>query len=173
MIDGQTYQRGSRFEAFADGFRDGVFVTAGHFDNSGVDRLVVGAGGGVAFDEPVLRELDASGGLLHDYVYAFDAGYHGGVAVSTVRSTGNGLDSILADPVGDHTQQLQALDATFARLGGYTAPDAASFQQNTGNSATLLDLFNQKLTDWNNLAWEAYYASLNGFDLNGLADIGF
>jgi hypothetical protein len=176
MIDGRTYQTGSRFLAFDPRFADGVYVAAGRLDNSGVDRLVVGAGGGHAWDEPVLREFDAFGTMLHDYVYALDPGYHGGVAVSVTPPAGNGLDNILADPVGDHSRQVQALDATFAQLGGYTAPDAA-FWQNTGGSASLA-LLNQKLTDLNNLGIVASEAALgggfglNGLGLNGLAGIG-
>jgi serralysin len=167
LIDGRTYQAGTRFLAFDPRFADGLYVAAGRLDNSGVDRLVVGAGGGHAYDEPVLREFDAAGDLLHDYVYAFDSSYHGGVAVSMTPPASNGLDNILADPVGDHSRQVQALDATFAHLGAYTAPDGASF-----------DLLNQKLTDWNNLGVVAAQAALgggfglNGLGLNGLAGIG-
>jgi hypothetical protein len=126
-INGRNFQVESRFLAFDPGFTDGVYVAAGRLDNSGVERLVVGAGGGHAFDEPVLREFDASGNMLHDYVYAFDPSYHGGVALSTTRPSASSPDNILADPVGDHSLPVQALDGLFGQVSQLSSPGANFF----------------------------------------------
>jgi hypothetical protein len=163
-INGRNFGIENRFLAFDPSFSDGVYVTTGRLDNSGVDRLVVGAGGGQGYDEPVLREFDASGDLLHDYVYAFDAGYHGGVAVSTARSSGSGPDAILADPIGDHSRSIAKLDAVFNQIGTLSTPDAASFL--TAQDQADTSAFQTKLNDLANLDRVAAAAANNPLNLD-------
>jgi hypothetical protein len=118
VIDGRSFTRGTRFEAFGAGFGGGVFVAAGFLGGSGQERLIVGAGGqdGSPGDEPVLRAFDGAGTLLHDFVFAFEPGFHGGVTVATFPGLGRRQDVILAGPAQTHAARVVLLDALFAAL---------------------------------------------------------
>jgi hypothetical protein len=112
VINGQTLQRGMRFGVFDPTFSGGLFVTGAVLDASGLGRIVVAADGGdgKATDEPVVREYDAAGTLLHGDVMALDASYHGGVDVKAVRGFGRSFDSLLVGPVRAHTPSVTVLD---------------------------------------------------------------
>ena len=51
--------------------------------------------------KPVLRVFDGGGAMLHDYVYAFEPGYNGGIDVATT-SKGSGLSEVLVAPARNH-----------------------------------------------------------------------
>jgi hypothetical protein len=139
-INGQTFQQKARFEAFAHGFRGGVFVATGTLDASGRQRIIVGAGGqdGSAGDAPVLRVLDglvpapAPGALpvavvLRDNTPTYEASYHGGVTVAAARAFGRPLDTVLVGPAARHDPHILANDALFAsRTGSFTVLDLAA-----------------------------------------------
>jgi hypothetical protein len=118
LINGQTFQREARFQVFDAGFGGGVFVTGAVLDASGMARLVVSADGGDGspFDEPVLREYDGTGALLHDYVSALEAPYHGGIDVTATRAFGRTFDSLLVGPVSRHLPAVTVLDENFNAL---------------------------------------------------------
>jgi hypothetical protein len=144
IIDGRSFQREQRFEVYGHTFSDGVFVAAGKLDNSGMDRLVVSPGGGQVFDQPVLREFDAAGNLLHDYV-TVDLGEslndsslpvdNGGVSVATATAFGESQDVILVDSATDHSVSVQTLDATFSKLAfQFSSPDLFAFDNLSSGS---------------------------------------
>jgi hypothetical protein len=118
VINGQTFADEARFEVFDDSFRGGVFVTGAVLDAAGLARLVVSADGGDGspFNEPVVREYDGTGHLLHDSVLALEASYHGGIDVASSRAFGATLDTILVGPVRPHRPTVVALDAKLAVL---------------------------------------------------------
>jgi hypothetical protein len=119
VINGQTFQREARFDAFDvggnRGFTGGVTVTTALLDGSGQRRLVIGADGadGNLGDEPVLRAFDGRGNLVRDLVAVLEPSYHGGVVVGSVRGFGRSFDSILAGPARPHAPTLTVLDQAF------------------------------------------------------------
>jgi hypothetical protein len=113
IINGRTFQIENRFLAFDPGFTDGTYVAGGQLDHSGVDRIVVGAGGGQTGDFPFVREFDSDGNLLRE-AEVFSSSYHGGVAVGTAHALGQSEDVILASaPDGN---EALALDSSFNTL---------------------------------------------------------
>jgi uncharacterized protein (TIGR03118 family) len=127
VLNGQTFQKETRFQVFGTGFTGGVFVTAAVLDSSGLARLVVSADGadGSAGNEPVLREFDAAGNMLHDFVFALESTYHGGVDVMATRAFGRSFDSILAGPVRAHPPTVSVLSETLTALpNSFTVMDS-------------------------------------------------
>jgi hypothetical protein len=142
IIDGRTFQRGARFQVFDSTVSSGVFVAGGMLDNSGLARLIVGAGGnGFSDGASVLREFDANGGMLHDNVVPFASTYHGGVDVAVALAFGHTHSVILATPANTLPGQVQVFDSLFDVLPqSFTIVDSGSgqtFVQSGGRNAAV------------------------------------
>jgi hypothetical protein len=136
VVNGQTFKLGACFDAFDKstpqgldrGFMGGVTVAAGVLDASGIDRILVGAdaGDGRPDDEPVMRVFDGRGTMLTDYVYAFEAAFHGGVNVAASQGA-RARAWALASPARPHDPRVDVFSADFTPLPqSFTVIDATT-----------------------------------------------
>src|SRR5207237_492318 len=86
--DGTLLQQ---YFAYDQGFTGGVSVASGDLDGNGRFEVITGAGAGGG---PQVRVFDFQAHLVAAF-FAFDAGFTGGVNVSTGRVRGIGFDSLI------------------------------------------------------------------------------
>jgi peptidoglycan hydrolase-like amidase len=100
--DGFGYDRSIKSTRFTIGgfpaadlsFRGGLSVSAGRFDRSGQDYVVVANGPG---SPPIIRIYDAEAGLRQIF-YAYEPAFQGGFNTATCDVDGDGLDEIVTIP---------------------------------------------------------------------------
>ncbi len=81
----------SQFFAYAETFRDGVYVATGDVDGDGVDEIITGAGDGGA---PHVRVFEQDGTVIGQF-FAYATTFRGGVYVAAGDVDGDGVDEII------------------------------------------------------------------------------
>lgn len=84
----------SSFNAFAQSFTKGVFVSIGDIDGDGVSEIVTGAGRG---GDPEVRIYTTEGTLLNTF-HAYNKNFHGGVRVVAFDLDADGKSEIITAP---------------------------------------------------------------------------
>ena len=83
IFDGVTFKEIRGFFAFDQGFNGGVSLAMGDVNNDGIADIVVGAGAGGG---PHVKVFDGKSGELLKSIFAFDAGFRGGVNVAVASN---------------------------------------------------------------------------------------
>jgi hypothetical protein len=102
------------FNAFADGFRGGVFVAAADVNGDGSADVVVGTGPGIA---PKVTVFSGKDGSVLTNSQPYGANFLGGVRVGALDFGGAGQEDVLTIPGAGLVPQLRVLN------GRTTNPD--------------------------------------------------
>lgn len=92
VFDGVTGAERSSFFAFPANFQGGVFVAAGDVDGDGRAEIVAGAGPGAG---PHVKVFDGVTGAERSSLFAYSAGFQGGVRVAVGDVNGDGRAEII------------------------------------------------------------------------------
>ena len=134
VFDGRTLLAGATFEiasffAFDPGFVSGVNVASGNLNGDAFDDVVVGAGFGGGSHVKVFdgRSLVLGSATELASFFAFDAGFVGGLSVSTGDLNGDGRADVIVGSGGGTTSHVKVFDgktiATRSELASYFAFD--------------------------------------------------
>jgi VCBS repeat protein/FG-GAP repeat protein len=112
IFDGEDGTLIREFFAFDASFHGGLFVAAGDINGDGFDDVIVGAGdsGG-----PHVRVFSGADGTILRELFAFDAGFRGGVRVASGDVNGDGFDDIIVGAGiggGPHVKVISGADGT-------------------------------------------------------------
>ena len=102
------------FFAFDPNFTGGVSVAVGDFDSATGEEIAVGAGPGAG---PHVRLFKGDTTAIGGGFYAYDANFHGGVAVAGAP-IGGGLEEIVTVPRGFGGPHLRGFNPSGAALSG-------------------------------------------------------
>jgi hypothetical protein len=121
VFDGKTGNEVSSFFAYGPSFAGGVRVAAGDVDGDGVADIITGAGPGGG---PHVKVFDGNTGSEVRSIFAFDAGFQGGVNIAAGDVTGDGVEDIVAGS-GAAASHVKVFDGrTGSELRSFFASDA-------------------------------------------------
>lgn len=122
VLDGTTGAVKTQLDAFP-GYTGGLLAAAGADRNKDglPDRIAVGTRGGTT---PHVKVFDASGNLLQS-LFAYDAGFLGGVNVALGDVTGDGKDDVVTGAAAGTSPHVKVFDGTnAAEVRSFLAFDA-------------------------------------------------
>lgn len=142
------------FFAYAEAFTGGVAVAAGDVTGDGVDDVVTGAGPGGG---PHVKVFDGTDGSEVQSLFAYDAGFAGGVTVAAGDVNGDGFADVITGAgagggshvkvfdgaTGDELTSFFAFDASFTggisvAAGDVTGDGMADIVVGTGSGGTAM-----------------------------------
>lgn len=105
------------FLAYAEGFKGGVKVAAGDFDQDGKDEIATGAGAGGG---PHVRVFESDGMVISQF-FAYNKNFSGGVNIAAGDVHGDGLDEIVATIESNSLPTVRVFNYRGVELHGFFA----------------------------------------------------
>jgi hypothetical protein len=111
------------WNAYTPGFRGGVDVAVGNFDEDVALEIVTGAGPGGG---PHIRIFNGNGSVVNEGIYAYNAEFTGGVFVAAGNLDNTGTAAIVTAPMGQGGPHIAVFNSNLSvRNGGWYAYGSA------------------------------------------------